>query len=430
MRQATSADAEALATMNGWIHTFHGATDPDLAISAWTLDLFEGNHPTFRPQDFLVVEDTASRKIVSTMNWISQEWSYSGVPFKVGRPELVGTQPGYRNRGLVRAQFEEAHRWSADRGELAQAITGIRYYYRQFGYEMTLAMPGGRLGYRVHVPRLPEGEAEPYEIRPANEADLDLISGLYDRAMQRYLISTVRRPEIWRYELSGRRDQSVAHYHLRVIQRSGGDRVGYFSHPSRMWGPTFPVQMYELLPGVSWNDVTPAVLRYVARTAEEYAKLSNGPEFGAYYLNLGFAHPVYEAIPSLLPRKPEPYTFFMRVPHLPAFLRHVAPALDRRLAGSPAAGYTGDLKLNFYRSAYRVTFEKGTLVDAAAYQQEHQEDGDAFFPDLTFLHLLFGYRSLDEVEYMFPDCWVREDRHRLLLNSLFPKGDSFVIPIS
>jgi hypothetical protein len=188
--------------------------------------------------------------------------------------------------------------------------------------------------------------------------------------------------------------------------------------------------MYELLPGVSWNDVTPAVLRYAARTGEEYAKQGNVPEFGAYYLNLGVTHPVYEAIPSLLPRKPEPYTFFMRVPHLPAFLRHVAPALDRRLADSPAAGYTGDLKLNFYRSAYRVTFKQGTLVDAAAYVQEHQEDGDAFFPDLTFLHLLFGYRSLDEVEYMFPDCWVREDRHRLLLNSLFPKGDSFVIPIS
>jgi hypothetical protein len=43
---------------------------------------------------------------------------------------------------------------------------------------------------------------------------------------------------------------------------------------------------------------------------------------------------------------------------------------------------------------------------------------------------LFGYRSLEEVEYMFPDCSVRDDRHRLLLKTLFPKGDSFVLPIS
>ena len=430
MRHATPADADQIATHNSWVHTSYGATEPDLATTAWTLDLFKGNHPTFRVEDFLVVEDTSTGKIASTMNWISQVWSYSGVPFKVGRPELVGTHPDYRNRGLVRAQFDEVHRWSTERGELAQAITGLRYYYRQFGYEMTLAMPGGRLGYRVHVPKPKDVGPEPYDIRPATEDDLGLISGLYDSAMLRYLVTVVRRPEQWRYELSGRREQSVANYQLRVIQRTGGQPVGFLAHASRMWGPTLAVQMYELLPGASWNDVTPSVLRYVARTAEDYAARDGGPEFGAYYLSLGPTHPVYDAVPSLLPRKPEPYTHFMRVPNLPAFLRHVSPALDLRLAGSAAAGFTGALKLNFYRPAYRVLFEEGALVAAAPYKPEHQEDGDAFFPDLTFLHLLFGYRSLEEVEYMFPDCWVHDDRTRLLLNSLFPKGNSFVIPIS
>jgi hypothetical protein len=364
------------------------------------------------------------------MNWISQVWSYGGIPFKVGRPELVGTDPAYRNRGLVRAQFEEAHRRSAERGELAQVITGLRYYYRQFGYEMTLALQAGRIGYRVHVPRLPEGEEEQYEFVPATEDDLDLISGLYERAMQRYAVSVVRDRAIWRYELSGRREQNVNRYRLMVIRRVGGETAGFLAHPARTWGPTFPVQMYELLPGHSWNDVTPAVLRYAARTAEAYAGEHNAPEFGAYFLALGTAHPVYEAIHSLLPRKPEPYTYFVRVPDLPAFLRHVAPALERRLEQSPAAGFTGDVKLNFYRSACRVTFEQGALTGAAPYTPDHQDDGDAFFPDQTFMHMLFGHRSLEEVEYMFTDCWVRSDRHRLLLKSLFPRADSFAMPIS
>jgi hypothetical protein len=430
MRRAVPADADEIATFNGWVHTPHGATEPDLGTSAWTLDLFKGNHPTIRAEDFLVVEDMSTGTIVSTMSWISQVWNYSGVPFKVGRPELVGTDPAYRNRGLVRAQFEEVHRWSAERGELAQAITGLRYYYRQFGYEMTLALQAGRLGYRVHVPRLAEGEEEQFNFVPASEEDIPFISGLYERAAQRYLVSVARDPAMWNYELSGRREQSVYHCRLLVIRRSGGEAVGFLAHPSRMWGPTFPVQMYELLPGVSWNDVTPAVLRYAARTGEAYAREGNGPEFGAYFLALGTGHPVYEAIHSHLPRKPEPYTYYMRVPDLPAFLRHVAPALNRRLEQSPAAGYTGDLKLNFYRAAHRITFEQGALVDAAQYTPEHQEDGDAFFPDKTFLHLLFGHRTLEEVEYMFADCLVRSDRHRLLLKALFPRGDSFVMPIS
>ena len=39
---------------------------------------------------------------------------------------------------LSRIQFEEVHKWSAERGETVQAITGIPFYYRQFGYEMAL----------------------------------------------------------------------------------------------------------------------------------------------------------------------------------------------------------------------------------------------------------------------------------------------------
>ena len=44
-------------------------------------------------------------------------------PRVVGRPEAVGTRPEYRRRGLVRAQFEVIHAWSAERGELEAGRT-------------------------------------------------------------------------------------------------------------------------------------------------------------------------------------------------------------------------------------------------------------------------------------------------------------------
>ena len=134
------------------------------------------------------MEDIASGKIVSSLNLISQTWSYAGIPFGVGRPELVGMLPEYRNRGLVRLQFEVVHGWSAQRGELVQAITGIPYYYRQFGYEMGLDLDIGRFGYKPHVPRLKDGETESYRIRPAVEADLGFISSLYKSACCRYRV--------------------------------------------------------------------------------------------------------------------------------------------------------------------------------------------------------------------------------------------------
>jgi hypothetical protein len=49
---------------------------------------------------------------------------------------------------------------------------------------------------------------------------------------------------------------------------------------------------------------------------------------------------------------------------------------------------------------------------------------------LTFLQLLFGYRSLDELAYAFPDCVARNDGARLLLDTLFPKQASNIWPVA
>ena len=51
------------------------------------------------------------------------------------------------------------------------------------------------------------------------------------------------------------------------------------------------------------------------------------------------------------------------------------------------------------------------------------------FPDRTFLQLLFGYRSLEELETTFPDCVVRTSEARALLTALFPKLPSDVWPV-
>jgi hypothetical protein len=58
------------------------------------------------------------------------------------------------------------------------------------------------------------------------------------------------------------------------------------------------------------------------------------------------------------------------------------------------------------------------------------QDGDAAFPDLSFLQLLFGYRSFDELQLSFADCWDRSEEARVLVNMLFPKQPSFVLPVA
>ena len=199
LRRSSPADAAALGDFNARIHSDEGWDIPDDRLAAWTRDLLERPHPTFGTGDFTLVEDTRTHQIVSSLNLISQTWSYGGIPFGVGRPELVGTHPEYRNRGLVRIQFDEVHRWSAARGELLQGITGIPYYYRLFGYEMAVTLGGGRSGFSPHVPELADGKAEDFNIRPAIEADLPFIADLYEQGFQRYPLACVWTPELWRY---------------------------------------------------------------------------------------------------------------------------------------------------------------------------------------------------------------------------------------
>jgi len=203
MRRSTPEDADALAEFNRAIHSDNEQDGQCLAD--WTRDLLTA-HPTFHPNDFTVIEESATGRIVSTMNLISQTWSYEGIKFGVGRPELVGTLPEFRNRGLIRIQFEEIHEWSAARGEMAQAITGIPFYYRQFGYEMALDLDGRRFGYESQLPKLKDGEVEPFTIRPAQESDLPFIEELYEQTKERSMIACERTPELFRYELTAHKN--------------------------------------------------------------------------------------------------------------------------------------------------------------------------------------------------------------------------------
>jgi hypothetical protein len=148
------------------------------------------------------------------------------------------------------------------------------------------------------------------------------------------------------------------------------------------------------------------------------------------HFNLGQTHPVYDALGSALaPRHIPPYAWYVRVANLPGFIQHIAPVLERRLANSLLGSYTGELKLDFYSGGLRMVFEHGRLTIVENWQRstwEYNENGA--FPPLVFLQLLFGYRSLDDLRYAFPDVKVK-DESELVLNVLFPARPSWALPI-
>ena len=378
----------------------------------------------------LIVEDTANGAIVSSASLIPQTWSYGGIPFGVGRPELIGTDPAYRRRGLVRAQMATLHAWSAARGDLLQAITGIPHFYRRFGYEPALITTGSRAGYRPHVPPLADAAAEPYRVRQATDADLPLVMRLYRQATDRCLVACVRDESLWRYELHGRDRGSDFVQEVRIVETTDGEAAGLLLHRNELEGPGLGVLVCEVVPGRSWLEVTPSIVRYLWATGEAYAARDGGA-FAAFSFGWVPDHPVKQIMPHRLPRVLHPFTFHVRVPDLARFVAHVAPVLDRRLAESPLVGHTGVLRLSFYEDGLRLGFVAGRLDAAERWRPSPEEEGDAGFPGLTFLQLLLGSRSLAELEEAYPaDCWVAGDEARALLPILFPKEASAVWPVA
>jgi hypothetical protein len=84
-------------------------------------------------------------------------------------------------------------------------------------------------------------------------------------------------------------------------------------------------------------------------------------------------------------------------------------------------GDTGEVKLSSYRSGLRLVFQQGCLRASEAWQPMPSERGTAAFPDLTFLQLVFGYRTLEELRYAFVDCWVEHDDTQAALEALFSR---------
>ena len=430
LRRSSPEDAEALADFCGRVHSGDGMDQPDLRIAVWTRDLLSKPHPTFHADDFTVVEETSSGRIVSTLNLISQTWTYEGIPFGVGRPELVGTLPEYRKRGLVRLQFEEIHRWSAARGELVQAITGIPFYYRQFGYEMALDLEGRRFGYEYNVPALKEGEQEPVRIRPARDADLPFVTSLYQQAQKRYAVSCVRPIEIWRYEMTRPDPDSDEYFGIHIIEDLSGAPIGYLLHQNHLGRGSLNALGFELIPAASWFAVAPAVVRYLWETAKTYGG-REGKVASGFGFKLGAQHPAYDVLTRRLPTVFDPYAWYLRVPDLPGFLRHIQPALEGRLAGSIGANFTGELKISFYRTGLRLALENGRFTAIEPWQPTIMTDeGDACFPGLTFLQALFGYRSCKELKDFIADCYWDHEETGVLLDCLFPKRLSEVFPIA
>lgn len=425
LRFITPADVEPLSQFNGLVFSA-GVFDP--LTAAWSRDLCSPEHPTSGPSNVTIVEDTrASGKIVSTMCLIPQTWTYAGIPFGVGRIEAVGTDADYRRRGLIRAQFDVHHARSTAMGHLIQAITGIPWFYRQFGYEYAMDLGGGREMQFSIIPGLKEEQAEPYRLRPMQVDDIPFVMPLYEQMMRRSLVACPRPEWMWRYLMTNTTLDSFEHKFYHIIDNADGRPVGYIAPSREINGNKFAVYELEIVPGQSLREVMPSVLRWLQVFGPAEAE-KQGKTVRSLYFTIGREHPVYDAVPEYWTAARKPYGWYIRVPDTAAFCKCITPVLESRLANSVMAGYSGSLKINEFKTMLQFEFGSGKLVDIKEEPVTAVTDWQPAFPPRTFLQMLFGYRSRAEIEAAFPDCFNYGDA-QVLLDVLFPKQASALVPL-
>ena len=248
----------------------------------------------------------------------------------------------YRNRGLIRAIFGLLHARCDERGDLAVGITGIYYYYRQFGYEYALDLGGSWRIPISAIPALASGVTEPYTLRAATLDDLPRVMALYDRERTRALVSTAIDEPTWRWIIAGMHPDTDENWLTQLILDSDRRIVGYVLTARARYDNMFSIRGLTVDAGAPLTAVLPSLLRALAAQAPSVPAPHPRTQAATLLaLGLGRTHPAYDALPYDWPIvKLPPYAWYVRVADLPALVRHIAPALERRLIGSVAEGYT------------------------------------------------------------------------------------------
>lgn len=439
-RWATTTDLDQLWALISIVWGDNETAPPSPRMLDQLQAYTQADFPFGSVHDFAVIEDTnqAKHPLVATAVFWRHQWCYAGVPFGVGRPEMVGTLPAFRNRGLVRQLFAMHHARSAAEGHLMQGVTGIPYFYRQFGYEYVFDLDVERKVQLNQLPAVNATLADQWSLRPATEADVALLVKLYAQRCSKGLVWAEASADYWRYlvrywQAHAETDFATAGVGLRpyIFVHSEWGACGYTLLAVRRWGPWFPV--FELLLDAALDLPTalPALLLAVRLEGERAASMTPAAtEYRGLTLQLGREHSVYELLgEERAPRGNPPYAWYIRVPDLPAFLRHIMPVLNERLARSYYHRYNGELRFDLYRGGVRFQLDAGRITQIDPWQAPpYHAAAELGSPPLTVLQLILGHRSVDELRTIFPDFWVEESA-RLLIETLFPKQPSVVQPL-
>ncbi len=415
LRSATQSDSHEIADLNSHIHENEG-------LGVWLEDAMSSGHPTMDASQVFVIT-TPEGHIVSTLAFIPQTWRYEDILIPVGQLEAIATHEHYRRHGFSRKLIETVHHLSYKQGNLIHAVVGIPTYYRRYGYDYALDFRGRR---SIHLDNVPMGiETPPFTIRLATETDIPHLIRIQNHHNQTYLVTNYCDETRWKFDISGHSEGSDAQVRIFCIIDDQSQIVGYYRTFPALWDGTLVIIEFAMQVTIPYRLAMLAVLNAMR---DRYTDEDGNCQLAQISLEIGIHHAVYDTLPEILDPAPRPSAWYIHLPDEARLIQYIKPVLEGRLEQSNMCGLTATTKINLASHELTIHIKHGEISLIALARLVLGDEANATFPPYVFNQLVMGYRSLEEIQYAYADC-LSDTETTMLLNNLFPKKASFVIPL-
>ncbi|MER6256315.1 GNAT family N-acetyltransferase [Streptomyces sp. NPDC001584] len=331
-------------------------------------------------------------RVVSTATLLDEEVCIGGVRLPAGQVELVATDSEYEGRGLVRALMHWAHERSAARGHLVQAMIGIPYFYRLFGYEYAIDIPQA-----LNVNALPPGDGTA-TLRAARPADIPSMAALQASAQSGFDVTMPHSAACWRWLL----DHEASS--LWVLERA--DTIIATAR-------TTPPGEEMLLAEAAARDEAAA-----RELLSGVAALASGDGLRIVHRAGTVTGNAWQEFIEHEPhRNAEQY--YIRIPDVAVLLDRLRPLFWQRLTTAGIDRTGRDIVISTFGAHYRIPVLAdglGEVVTGGPMQSPGAAEGAGLAPDYLAA-LLFGPHGMEGLTRIRPDVYSADEE---LFQVLFP----------
>jgi len=385
-------------------------------------------HPTTTHTDIAVVVDTQDTVVAGAI-LLRQSMDYAGVQLKVGRPELVVCHPEYRDRGFIQHIFQLLHAKSHARGDVLQAITGIPFYYRQFGYAYAIDFDQQYVVPFAKIPKQMDG-IRSISLRVAEADAYTAFVTLYDAdRLSRGLLCTTPLERSYFTYLREQSQAVSAFDPFFLIDETDQYVLGYVLIYRGNYDANVCVLGAGLCKDVGWQSMLHPLLSALERH-RSYIQITN-PAIqtltGVSFV-LDSKHPIYTQLSfGYVYTQTPTNAWYIKVPDYQRLFEAMTPILEARVNHSSMRGYSGELIVSCYGQGYTMQWNNGRLVSTRNTRPPIMGEGaNACLQNDTMLMMVFGRKSLTQIQEWHHEAWANQQAAQLL-SILFPTQPSWFL---